>query len=123
MRVTSKKRPEKEKTDKGKSSFWEFLGGDFLLHPLVVRWYPYIILLFFLAAITVFNEKSVIRKTKKLDKLDREYKTTLSELKQNNEYIPYDEEQELIKILSSEGFVKDYKSVYKVPVKVISEEE
>lgn len=109
--------------EKKRSSFWEFLGGEFLLHRSVVRWYPYVLLLFVLAAITVFNEKSIASKTRQVDKLYKEAKDVLSELKSSNQVITYDTNQKLIKILEERGFSKKDQNVFKIPVKINIEEK
>lgn len=122
MKKVQSQKVGKTSPEKKKNSFLEFIGGDFLLHPEVVKWYPYVVFLFALSAYIVFNEKSITRKTDKLKSLDKEYKSTISELQIHNEFIPYDSIQKMTKILNQQGFEKNDKTLYRVPVKVNIEE-
>lgn len=116
MKTTYRKNEQNRKPEKKKSSFWEFMGGEFLLHRSVVKWYPYILFLFVLAAIIIYNEKSITEKNNRIDELDKEYKNSITELRENNQFIPYDSTLKLIKILEDRGFEKNDKAVYKIPV-------
>ena len=116
MKTTYRKNEQNRKPERKKSSFWEFMGGEFLLHRSVVKWYPYILFLFVLAAIIIYNEKSITEKNNRIDELDKEYKNSITELRENNQFIPYDSTLKLIKILEDRGFEKNDKTVYKIPV-------
>ena len=121
MRTKHKNITNKQEKEK-KSSFWEFMGGEFLVKKSVMRWYPYIVLLFILAAISVFNEKSVNKKVKEINKLDMERKAALSELRISNQYISYDTNQKITEILQEQGYVKNDKSIYKIIIKTNNSE-
>lgn len=113
MRQNKQKTKEKE----GKrSAFWIFMGGDFLLHKKVVQFYPYFLLLFLLAAITIANDIWIARKEKKLDNIDEQYKSTVSKIKKQNEFLPYDSAEKLMQLLREEGFEKEDDRLYKIPV-------
>lgn len=118
MRTVYKEKERKKKDSPKRSAFWEFMGGDFLLHQKVVRFYPFLLFVFVLVAVVLFNEKVIDNKERKIRQLDEEYKKTVSELKEHNQFIPYDSTKKLIRILESRDFRKDDKNVYKITLKV-----
>ena len=104
-----------------RSAFWEFMGGDFLLHQKVMQFYPYLLFLFLLAALIVFNEKRINDKEKKIKQLSEEYKQTVSELKEHNQFITYDSNKRIINMLEERGFQKNDKNLYKIPITINEE--
>lgn len=114
---TANKQERKQKKEEKRSAFWSFMGGDFLLHKKVMQFYPYFFMLFALAAIIIANDAWIGKKEKKLQKIENEYKTTVSKIKKQNEFLPYDTATKLMELLQEEGFKKDQKQLYKIPVK------
>lgn len=123
MKTTYKQNSKTDNNPKKRKFFREVMGGEFLLSKTMIKWYPYLLLLFILAGITVINERTITSKEKKIKKLDEEYKKTISDLRNNNQFIPYDTNQKLIKMMELQGFVSDDKKIYKIPVKKTEEKE
>lgn len=117
MISTNKQEPEQSKAKEKGDSFWkQLLSGDFLFAKETVRWYPYLSFVFILLVLVVLNEHNMEDKRSKIKQLETEYKKTISELKHNNQYILYDEEQKLIQTLQDRGFEKNDKHIYKIMV-------
>ena len=115
MISTSKQEPQEPQT-KGDSFWKQLLAGDFLFAKETVRWYPYIAFVFFLMILTVLNEHNMNSKRQHIKQLETEYKKTINVLKHNNQYILYEENQQLIQMLQNKGFEKNDKHIYKIIV-------
>ena len=113
MISTSQPEPKQPKA-KGDSFLKQLLSGDFLFAKETVRWYPYIAFVFLLLVLIVMNEHSMDAKRQRIKALEIEYKQTISQLKHNNQYILYDENQKLIQMLNNRGFEKNDKHIYKI---------
>lgn len=113
MKTVHRKDSEKE-PEKRKNSFWEFMGGEFLLKKSVIRWYPYILLLFILATIVILNEKRIADKNREINELSKKHQETILNLKETKRIFPYDADAELLEQLEEDGFIKDDKSLYKI---------
>ncbi|MDL2308091.1 hypothetical protein LJC68_01900 [Bacteroidales bacterium OttesenSCG-928-B11] len=113
---TANRKAKKEKKEEKRSAFWAFMGGDFLLHKKVTQFYPYLVMLILLAAIIIANDNWIRRKEKKLERIENEYKNTVSKIKKQNEFLPYDTAEKVMQLLKEEGFTKDEKKLYKIPV-------
>ena len=74
----------------------DVFGGEFLLSRQMLRWYPYIALVFVLMAVMIISEQRIQDKKRKITRLENQYKAELSRLKANNQFIPYEENQILI---------------------------
>lgn len=112
---TVKKNNEK-KNPKGSGFIREFLSGDFLLKETTFKMLPFILLFFGLSLVAIINQKSIKNKKLKIEQKEIEYKTILNELKQNNQFIPYDQLfiiQEQAKLM---GFVKNTPNTYKITI-------
>ena len=70
----------------------------------------------------IINEQQITKKQNKIKKYENEYKEALSKLKKNNQFIPYQESQELLKMIEERGFVKNDKNRYKIVVKEAKEQ-
>ena len=116
MKTRHKRKKENGEEPQKRSTFWEFMGGEFLLDEKVARFYPFLFFLFVLGALVIFNEKWVDSKKHKIDTLNEKYKNTVSELKEHNNFIPYDSTKKLIHLLEEQGFQKSNKNLYKIPV-------
>lgn len=92
------------------------LSGDFLFSKETIRWYPYIAFVFLLMILTVLNEHNMNSKRQRIKQLETEYKQTISKLKHNNQYILYEENQQLIQMLKNNGFEKNEKHLYRIIV-------
>ena len=121
MISTSKQEPQEPKT-KGDSFWKQLISGDFLFAPETVRWYPYITYVFLLMILIVLNEHNMDAKRQKIKQLETEYKQTISALKHNNQYILYDQNQELKQMLNNRGFEKNDKQIYKIIVQTPKED-
>ena len=95
----------------------DVFGGEFLLSRQMRRWYPYIAFLLVLMAVLVVSEQRIQEKKKKITKLENQYKTELSRLKANNQFIPYEENQILIKKMQDRGYVLNEEQNYTIRVK------
>lgn len=91
-------------------------GGEFLLSEQMRPWYPYIVFVLLLAAILVLNEQLVNEKKAEINRLENEYKSELSRLKANNQFIPYEENQILIQKMKDRGYVLDEEHNYTIHV-------
>ena len=91
-------------------------GGEFLLSEQMRPWYPYIVFVLLLAAILVLNEQLVNEKKAEISRLENEYKSDLSRLKANNQFIPYEENQILIQKMKDRGYVLDEEHNYTIHV-------
>ena len=100
-----------------KPTFSKFLSGDFLHHPKLQKWYPYLLLLLSLAVISIVNEKVVNHKNKTIVKKQYEYKTVLLELQEHNYYLPYNQKKIIREKAMKRGFVENHKNIYKIPIK------
>ena len=121
MITTSKQEPKEPKT-KGDSFWKQLISGDFLFAPETVRWYPYITYVFLLMILIVLNEHNMDAKRQRIKQLETEYKQTISALKHNNQYILYDENQQLKQMLNNRGFEKNDKQIYKIIVQTPKED-
>ena len=121
MISTSKQEPKEPKT-KGDSFWKQLISGDFLFAPETVRWYPYITYVFLLMILIVLNEHNMDTKRQRIKQLETEYKQTISALKHNNQYILYDQNQELKQMLNNRGFENKEKNIYKIIVQTPKED-
>ena len=117
MKTTYRPSKKKQSTDAPKRSwFWNILGGEFLISPNLRKWYPYFILIFFMIGCIVVSERSIRQKKRIIHKKEIEYKEAITQLKNNNKFIPYEYNQELIEMMEEQGFRKDDQVIYKIIV-------
>lgn len=118
--MDSTSKVSRQKKEKPKSRFRLFfenvLGGEFLLSPKMLPWYPFLLFVILLMGISVVSEQRILDKKAKIAELENEYKAELSKLKTNNQFIPYEENQALIETMKSRGYVLDEKHNYTVVV-------
>jgi len=98
------------------SKFFKFMSGDFLQHPKLQKWYPYLLLLLSLAIISIVNEKIISHKNKLIQKKQYEYKMALNQLKDNNYYLPYYQKKIIREKARKRGFIENNKNIYKIVV-------
>ena len=98
-------------------NFTKFLSGDFLQHQKLQKWYPFLLLLIFLAAISIVNEKVISHKNKTIQKKEYEYKMALLQLKEQNHYLPYSQKKIIREKATRRGFVENNRNVYEIKVK------
>ena len=91
------------------------MSGDFLQHPKLQKWYPYVLLLILLAAISIVNEKVINHKNKIIQRKQYEYKMALNQLKENNHYLPYQQKKTIRERATKRGFGEHQKNMYKIP--------
>jgi hypothetical protein len=92
------------------------MSGDFLRHTRIQKWYPYLLLLISLAAVSIVNEKVISHKNKLIQRKQYEYKVTLNQLKENNHYLPYNQKKEIRGKATKRGFVENHNNIYRIPV-------
>ena len=97
-----------------KSPFWSFLGGEFLLKESVIRWYPFLFILFVFAIIAAQNESSIAAKYLKIKELDSKYKKVKMQLRFEDKLINYDVSPEIMKLIEEQGFIQKDSSAFKV---------
>ena len=95
----------------------DVFGGEFLLSRQMRRWYPYVAFVLVLMAVMVVSEQRIQEKKKKITQLENQYKAELSRLKANNQFIPYEENQILIKKMQDRGYVLNEEQNYTIRVK------
>jgi len=115
--------PKKEKDPKSESLFNKVFGGEFLTDPRMRPWYLYFVILMLLVGISILSEQRIVQKQKKIRKLEQEYKTEISKLKANNQFIPYEQNKALIETLKERGYVFDETSDYTVTITTPKEEK
>lgn len=96
--------------------FRKILGGEFLLSRQMRPWYPYFALIFILAALLVISEQRILNKRKQIADLENVYKEEITRLKATNQFIPYEENQKLIREMKARGFILDEEHVYIIKV-------
>jgi len=99
------------------SKFFKFMSGDFLHHPKLQKWYPYLLLLISLALISIVNEKIINHKNKLIEQKQYEYKMALNQLKENNYYLPYNQKKIIRGKATKRGFIENHQNMYKIPVR------
>lgn len=113
---------EENKGQKRDSLWKQVLSGDFLFSKRAKKWYPFFLYIFLLMLLVVINEHAIANKRQKIKELETEYKLTIGQLKHNNQYILYDENQRLINLLNEKGFEKNDKHIYKIVVEKLDED-
>jgi len=98
------------------NKFFKFMSGDFLQDSRLQKWYPYFLLLLSLAIISIVNEKIISNKNKTIQKKQYEYKMVLSQLKENNYYLPYEQKKIIRGKATKRGFIENHKNMYKIVV-------
>ena len=112
----SEEKPQKEK--RGFSNVLkDVFGGEFLLSRQMRRWYPYIAFVLLLMAVMVISEQRIQEKKRQITRLENQYKAELSRLKANNQFIPYEENQILIRKMQDRGYVLNEEQNYTIRVK------
>ena len=115
MQTTNPKEPTEKKQKK--SRFWKIFTGEFMVDKDFRSAYPYIGFLVILFMLSILTQQCGERKEALIRKKQLEYKDEISRLKQNNNFIPYEQNQELIKMMEERGFVKNDRHLYKIEVK------
>jgi hypothetical protein len=96
------------------NKFFSFISGDFLQHPKLQKWYPYLLLLLSLAVVSVVNEKIINHKGKIILKKQYEYKIALNQLKENNNYLLYYQRKIIREKATKRGFVEKNENMFKI---------
>ncbi|MBR4918783.1 MAG: hypothetical protein IKZ52_06165 [Bacteroidales bacterium] len=118
MRSTTHSEENPGKKNRGWSKVLkDVFGGEFLLSRQMRRWYPYVAFVLVLMAVMVVSEQRIQEKKKKITQLENQYKAELSRLKANNQFIPYEENQILIKKMQDRGYVLNEEQNYTIRVK------
>ncbi len=118
MKSTSQNSEEKQQGKRGISDVLKYVfGGEFLLGKQMRPWYFYVAVLLLLTMLTIVSEQSILEKKQTITKLENEYKSELSRLKANNQFIPYEENQILIRKMQEKGYVLDEEHNYTIRVK------
>lgn len=93
------------------------LGGEFLLSKQMLPWYPYLLFVLILTCILIVSEQLIVEKKEKIVRLQNEYKAELSNLKANNQFIPYEENQMLIHKMEERGYHLNQEHTYTIYIK------
>lgn len=121
--ISTSEPARKNEKAKRNSFVTRLLSGDFLFSKEALKWYPYIIFVFLLLVAIVLNEHSMDAKRARIKQLETEYKLTIGKLKKNNQFIMYEENKELVRILNEQGFEKNDKNCYKIVISNKIEED
>ena len=114
MKTTSKHRTPKSTEENKPNNFGRYFSGDVLLEMKDARWYLYFIMLFLFAVIIVANERSIKKKNKIIDQKEYEYTNCLNYLKNNNQFISYEQLVYIKEQADKRGLKKKEKSIYKL---------
>ncbi|MDX9892312.1 MAG: FtsL-like putative cell division protein [Bacteroidales bacterium] len=106
-----------KKNTKQNSTFREFISGDFLLKETTLKLWPFFFLFFVLSLVAIMNQKSIKNKKIKIEQKEIQYKMILNELKENNQFIPYDQLYIIQEQAKMMGFVKSTPNTYKLTIK------
>lgn len=116
MKTTHKRQPKEQAKETKGFTLTQLFDGEIIMSKNVRRFYPYFLLLLVFTISIIISERSITKKQKQIKTYENEYKTALSELKKNNQFIPYQESQELLQIIEEKGFIKNDKNRYKIVV-------
>lgn len=97
--------------------FRRIFGGEFFLNPEMRPWYVYISMIFVLVILLLISEQRAISKQKEIDRLEIQYREAISRLKANNRFIPYEENQMLIRKMQERGYVLDEEHTYTIAIR------
>lgn len=115
METTSRNNNEqpKEKTKFGQF-FSNIFGGEILVKEKMRPWYFYFFFVLILVSALVLSEQRIKGKQKKINELENTYKTEITKLKANNQFIPYEKNKILIQRMQEKGFITDEKQCFTV---------
>lgn len=115
METTSRNNSEqpKEKTKFGQF-FSNIFGGEILVKEKMRPWYFYFVFVLILVSSLVLSEQRIKGKQKKITELENTYKTEITKLKANNQFIPYEKNKILIQRMEEKGFITDEKQCFTV---------
>lgn len=116
MRTTYKTQRKEKEQVKEPVTLSKIFGGDIITSKQALKFYPYILMVVVFIILIIINEQSIAKKQKQIKRYENEYKEVLSKLKKNNQFIPYQESQELLRIIEEKGFQKSDKNRYKIVV-------
>lgn len=105
-----------EKKTKKNSWFKKIFTGEILTGEESKPIFLYGLFIVFLFVIIILMQQSVDKKEALIRKKQTEYKNAITRLKQNNNFIPYEQNQELIKKLEEQGFSKQDRHMFKIEV-------
>jgi hypothetical protein len=77
-------------------------------------WYFYFVFVLILVSSLVLSEQRIKGKQKKITELENTYKTEITKLKANNQFIPYEKNKILIQRMEEKGFITDEKQCFTV---------
>lgn len=110
-------KPKESAKKKKISRLRKIVTGEFMVDESFTSTYPYIGFLIVLIALVIITHQRGERKEDQIRKKQAEYKEGLSRLKQNNNFIPYEQTQELLKMVEEQGFTKSDRHLYRVEIK------
>ena len=117
METTSKYTPEQQpERTRFRDFFSNIFGGEILVNKKTRPWYCYAVFLLVLGSILVVSEQKIHVKEKKIIELENTYKTEISRLKANNQFIPYEKNKILIQKMQEKGYITDEKQNFTVTV-------
>lgn len=98
-------------------TFRQIFGGEFLISREMRPWYPYFAMIFVLSAFLVISEQRIIDKKRQIARLENVYKTEITRLRATNQFIQYEENQQLIQKMLSRGYILDEGDTYIINVR------
>lgn len=120
---STSKRKKKSDSSEHRSFLNKVFGGEFLLKEEMRPWYGYTFFVLVLSAILVVSEQRINEKKEVITLLENKYKAELSNLKANNQFIPYEENQILINKMLNRGFLLNEEDNFTIVVKKPLEEK
>lgn len=113
---TTSKTTNDNKTEKTRfgNFFSNIFGGEILVNKKMRPWYLFFFFLLVLIILMVISEQQINAKHRKITELENEYKTEISKLKANNQFIPYEKNKILILKMQEKGYITDEKHCFTV---------
>jgi|GEM_PF-6931406 len=97
--------------------FRDFIFGKFLIKKSMLKWYPYILLLFLITFAFIFNERIIFQKEERNRELQKKHDSIIVEFRKLNEIILTDDQNQLKEKAEQSGFTatqgNDYYKIYK----------
>lgn len=114
MKSTSNRNNNNQKQSRFARLFSQIFGGEFLIRKSMRPWLVYGFFVLLLVSALVVSEQQIRVKQKKITELENEYKSEITKLKANNQFIPYEKNKILIGKMEERGFITDEKQIFTV---------
>ena len=114
MRSTSEHKGGRKGESRFERFFSNILGGEFLTRKSARPRFFYVFFVLILVSIIVISEQQIRQKQRRITELENTYKSEITKLKANNQFIPYEKNKILINRMEERGFVTDEKQIFTV---------